>query len=272
MPDPSTPTPADSAVEVNDEKATAPTGASAEGPPAPADAAPERPASDDDPLEAPAETATIQSPSHAEPPLAPAGAGPAKPVEATADVARDRPEAVSAPLADASAVSGGEPPAAHPAAGPPPDGASDSPSAADAISTHQDRGNASEDDRDGASDEVDSHVEPDEPPERGNRKKVELDVRVLLAILVVVALAAGAYVLGQRQGKELNQAVDRSTGTTVFKPPKEFVPLADPSTGVKLSVPRDWVQYSTRNLPDKAIRISVGIPNTGDTVVVRVNP
>ena len=122
-----------------------------------------------------------------------------------------------------------------------------------------------------AGDDLDGDLEAEEHGGRPNRKKVEIDLRFLLAILVVVALAAGAYALGQRQGNKLDQAVDGSTGTTVFKAPKEFVPLADPATGVKLSVPRDWVQYSTKDLPDKALRLSVGIPNTGDTVVVRVS-
>ncbi len=123
-------------------------------------------------------------------------------------------------------------------------------------------------------DETVSDPEPDEAGQRRSSKKVEIDLRFLVATLVLVALAAGAYAFGTYQGNKGRAAVDgpNSTGTTVFKPPKEFVPLADPATGVKLSVPKDWVRYSTRDLPDKALRLSVGIPNTGDTVVVRVSP
>ncbi|MEO5679510.1 MAG: hypothetical protein ABIS47_07575 [Acidimicrobiales bacterium] len=110
------------------------------------------------------------------------------------------------------------------------------------------------------------------PGRSGTLLTKQLDIRLVAVIVVVVALAAGAYVLGQRQGKDIVGGAQKAPGTTVFKVPKDFVPISDPETGVQLSVPNDWVRYSIKDLPDKAIRLSAGIQNSGDSVVVRVNP
>ncbi len=236
---------------------------------------------------------------------APAGPGTDDAVEVTAEPASAEQEGTSATpvTTEASAAEDGGPPAGHAAATPylgdgtgpievdddadttaptrranaatPAKAGTDQPvTAAEA----PDRVDAAEPPTDTPSaadgDEAVSDPEPDEAGQRRRSKKVEIDLRFLVATLLVVALAAGAYGFGTYQGNKGKAAVDgpNGTGTTVFKPPKEFVPLADPATGVKLSVPKDWVRYSTKDLPDKALRLSVGIPNTGDTVVVRVNP
>ncbi len=117
--------------------------------------------------------------------------------------------------------------------------------------------------------------EDEEPRRRSNplTREIKVDARVLIAIVAAVALAAGAYVLGQRQADKAAapQGGNKTTSSTAFKVPADYTTFNDPATGVKLSVPKDWVPYSTVNLPDKALRLLTGIPNTGDSVSLRVN-
>jgi hypothetical protein len=137
-------------------------------------------------------------------------------------------------------------------------------------------------DRDRDDDDVDDDdvedMEDDEGTSRkgGARvaKKVEIDLRVLLLVLAVVALAVGAYALGQRQAKDSTAAPagPSTTATTAFVLPKDYVTFDDKDTGVKLSVPKDWTAYSTKGENrDPAVRLAVGIKDTGNTVVLRVN-
>lgn len=106
-------------------------------------------------------------------------------------------------------------------------------------------------------------------------KEVHISARALLGVggvIVLAALVIGAYVLGQRQGDKLTPAdPSKPTSTTAFKLPQDYATFADPDTGVKLSFPKDWTQRSTADLPDKSLRLLAGIPNTADSVSLRVN-
>ena len=214
----------------------------------------------------PAPAAASEAAPTAAPEAAPAsGAGalsaPPAPIPTPADASTSAPADASTPApAPADAPAGNSTPATAPDDTSAPAPASPPPPVGGDVGAGDDHGGG---------DGEDPQSEQDEPGGRRDRKKVQIDARVLLALLVVAALAAGAYAFGTYQG---NQAkAPGTTGTTVFQPPKEFATLTDPETGVKLSVPQNWAQYSTKELKDKAIRLIVGIPNTGDTVVVRVN-
>ena len=150
------------------------------------------------------------------------------------------------------------------------DGGSDRDGAAERGSDLAERDGGADDGDEGGSGGSGGSGGPPEPARR-DRKKVELDVRFLLAIILVAALAAGAYAFGSYQANKGTSNTPKPTSTTVFQTPKDFRTLQDPDTGVEIAVPADWTQYSTKDLADKAIRFTVGIPNTGDTVVVRVN-
>jgi hypothetical protein len=102
-------------------------------------------------------------------------------------------------------------------------------------------------------------------------KQVQVEAKHILLGAAVVALAVGAYVLGQREGKDLVAGSQPTTTvTTEFVQPKDFVPFEDKETGIKLSIPREWQQRSTKNL-GPAARMFVQVPNTDDTVLLRVN-
>jgi len=128
------------------------------------------------------------------------------------------------------------------------------------------------------------HVEPSEDDEddgaatdRGKggllTREVKVDLKLVLAMVAVVALVAfafGAYKLGQRQADTAAPGAPGSTSTTKYKVPADFTTFTDEATGVKLSIPRNWEQRSTAELPDKSLRLIAGIPNTNDSVSVRV--
>lgn len=162
----------------------------------------------------------------------------------------------------------------HPQA--PPDSppvAAPAPPAGGVVDPTGDGGDGGGSGRDGGSGDEGSDADPGplEPAPPRGRKKIEVDVRFLLAIVLVVALAAGAYAFGTYQASKGTSDVPKTTSSTVFQTPKDFRTLQDPDTGVEIAVPADWAQYSTKDLTDKAIRFTVGIPGTGDTVVVRVS-
>lgn len=128
------------------------------------------------------------------------------------------------------------------------------------------------DDSDG-DDEVDDEDDGDEDGPKGGLldKKVQLDAKVLLVVLGFLALAVGAYFLGQRQAKDDDvTAGPGTTPATTFVQPTEYVPFVDEETGIKLSIPKGWTQRSTKNLGPEA-RMLIEVPNTQDTVLVRVN-
>lgn len=150
--------------------------------------------------------------------------------------------------------------------------ASDDPS----DSGHSD-GHHPEDDATGDGDGEDEDDE-DEPRKGAGgllTKDVQISARVLLGVggvIVLAALVLGAYLLGQRQGdKLLPPEATKTTGTTVFKVPVDYTTFVDAETGVKLSYPKEWTQRSTADLPEKSLRLLAGIPNTADSVSVRVN-
>ena len=242
MPDPWTSSSATEPVEADDQGGRAPT--------EPAGPAPAGPTADQPGGAAPQADQPVAG---AAPAPREDGAGPAAPDPA--------PDGATPPPADE---------AASPAAGAAPavPASSDDVAVAPVSRADVEAGGGGGDDRDS----VDAEDDDPEPAPRRERKKIEVDARVLLALLVVAALAAGAYAFGTYQaGKARPDGDAKAPGTTVFQTPKEFATLTDPETGVKLSVPNNWAQYSTKDLADKAIRLMVGIPNTGDTVVVRVS-
>jgi len=134
-----------------------------------------------------------------------------------------------------------------------------------------------EDDGDSVDDDAGGIDEADDTGRHGSKvgglltKQVQVEAKHILIVAAILAATVGAYLLGHRQGKQLEGATaPRTTSSTAFKVPKDFETIGDDATGVKLSLPKDWVRYSTQGL-DPAIRIAVGVPNTSDTVVVRVN-
>ena len=138
---------------------------------------------------------------------------------------------------------------------------------------------ASDQDQDDDDDEVDEDDGDGdgEGPARSKggllTREVKVDLKLVLAMVAVVALVAfafGAYKLGQRQAGTAAPGAPGTTSTTKYKVPADFTTFTDEATGVKLSIPRNWEQRSTANLPDKSLRLIAGIPNTNDSVSVRV--
>ena len=144
------------------------------------------------------------------------------------------------------------------------------PDASDDVAQEADSG---VDDEDG---EVDGDGDGDGDGEAGAKgglldKKVQLDAKVLLLVLGFLALAVGAYFLGQRQAKDDDAtAAPRTTAATTFVQPTEYVPFVDEQTGIKLSIPKEWTRRSTKNLGPEA-RLLAEVPNTQDTLLVRAN-
>lgn len=144
--------------------------------------------------------------------------------------------------------------------------------AASAADDNGGSGSGSDIDSDGSDDGPDD--EDDDAAKGGLLdKKIQLDAKTLLVVLAVMgllAIAAGYYLLDQRQAKDAAAPKPAPTATTVFRLPTEYVPFEDKETGVTLSVPKDWRQRSTRNL-GPAARLLLEVPNTQDTVLLRVN-
>ncbi len=121
----------------------------------------------------------------------------------------------------------------------------------------------------------DDDLDDDEegPKRRGGllTKQVQVDARMILAIVAVLALFAGAYVLGQRQGESApDTQASGPTASTIPPLPKDFLPFEDKDTGVKLAYPKDWAQVSTKDL-DASYRLLVSVPKSKDNFRVRVN-
>jgi hypothetical protein len=133
-----------------------------------------------------------------------------------------------------------------------------------------------------AEEPVDGELEPpegdEEDAEPGEEKRaglltkeVTLDLKTILAIVAVLALVAvgyGAYWLGQHQVESAGSP--KTTTTTAFKLPKDFVTVDDAATGVKVAIPKDWVRYSTQGA-DPPLRMVAGIRDTDDSVSLRIN-
>ncbi len=130
-------------------------------------------------------------------------------------------------------------------------------------------------DADDAADDDDFDDQDDEPKRSGGllTRQIKLDARTILVIVAVLALGAGAYTLGQRQAKDLTPAANGG-GTPTSNPapavPRDFIPFEDEETGIKLSIPKDWPQFSTKDL-DPSYRLLLGVPNAKDTLRVRMN-
>jgi len=104
-------------------------------------------------------------------------------------------------------------------------------------------------------------------------RQVEISPRTVLIVLAVVGvlvLAFGAYQIGQRQARTASRGATPTPTPTAPKVPKDYTAFNDKDTGVKLSVPKEWTALSTKGL-DPAIRLAVGIPDTNDTVFLRVS-
>lgn len=126
-----------------------------------------------------------------------------------------------------------------------------------------------------AEDDLDDDDEPTKRRVNPITQQVRIDSRVLIALVLVVAIFAGAYVYTHRPASN-DTAADPPAGktppTTAFKLPKDFRTFVDPEAGIKLSFPKDWEQHSTSDLPDKALRLVAGPAGTGDSISVRVIP
>ena len=134
-------------------------------------------------------------------------------------------------------------------------------------------GDVDVDDDDVDEDDDDGQDEGEEPRPRGGllTKQVQLDAKTIILIVLILVVAVGAYVLGQRQAEDDTAAPERgATTTTQFVMPSDFVPFDDKETGIKLAVPKDWVPYSTKDL-DRSYRLLIGVPNAKDTLRVRMN-
>ncbi len=96
-------------------------------------------------------------------------------------------------------------------------------------------------------------------------RKFEIDGRILGLVVVVVALAVGAYFLFHRSSG--SPAPSTAPG---LKAPTDFTTFNDPATGTKISFPKNWTQLPT-NGGQTDIRLALSAGGS-DLVLLRVFP
>lgn len=102
-------------------------------------------------------------------------------------------------------------------------------------------------------------------------KQIQVDAKSILVVVAVIGFAVGAFLLGQRQARDGGTpSAGGTTATTAFKVPRDFVTFEDKDTGIKLAIPKEWPQFTTKDL-DASYRLLIGVPDAKDTLRVRVN-
>ena len=99
------------------------------------------------------------------------------------------------------------------------------------------------------------------------RRKFEIDVRILGLVLLVVAVAVGAYFLGHRSSTSTSKPPSAAASNKV---PTEFTSFNDPVTGTKLAFPKAWTRLPTAN-SEADIRLALSAGGS-DLVLLRVIP